>query len=233
MNIFDATILHWLNGFAQRSLWLDVFVGWLTVDGFQKGGVIMMLFWWAWFIPDNQSEDRRQTLISTVLAVPFSFVLSRLIGILVPFRMRPIFVADLHLRTAYSFSPQPLFHWNAFPSDHAALFFTIITGLFLASRRLGVIALVYGLLFVCMPRVYLGLHYPTDIVFGALLGIAIACLASVRKVKQRISEPLLSWLNVHPGSFYACLFFYTWQVAAAFGWIRNALETFWHVATNS
>jgi undecaprenyl-diphosphatase len=192
-----------------------------------------MLFWWAWFIPDERLEDRRQTLICTVFAVPFAFILSRLIGFAVPFRMRPIFNPDLDLRTAYNFYPQPLFSWNSFPSDHAALFFTLIVGLFLASRRLGVIALAYGLLFVCLPRVYLGLHYPTDIISGAMLGIAIAWLVSLHRVKQAISEPLLRWLKSHPGPFYACLFFYTWQVAAAFGWVRNALETFLHLAKNS
>jgi hypothetical protein len=57
--------------------------------------------------------------------------------------------------------------WSSFPSDHACLFFALATGLCLISPVIGGLALLHASLIVSLPRIYLGLHYPTDVLAGA------------------------------------------------------------------
>jgi undecaprenyl-diphosphatase len=59
------------------------------------------------------------------------------------------------------------------PSQHAAFTFTSATTAFLSSAALGWIGFVFAAL-VAYSRVYLGVHYWSDIIAGAILGSAIA-----------------------------------------------------------
>jgi membrane-associated phospholipid phosphatase len=66
-------------------------------------------------------------------------------------------------------------HDPSFPSDHATLAGAAIAGLFLVDRRLGWAATVAGLL-LAGDRVYIGAHYPADVVAGLALGAAVAVI---------------------------------------------------------
>lgn len=65
---------------------------------------------------------------------------------------------------------------TCFPADHgttAVLFITTV--FFLMGRRMGFIALLYGILF-CLPRLVVGAHYLSDILIGSV-GIGLSALA--------------------------------------------------------
>src|SRR3974390_823193 len=98
MNPFDASILHFLNGFAHQWWALDDFVVWVTRDSFQKGGVIALLLWWAWFTADERLETGREKIVCTALAAPCALVFSRIFSEILPFRTRPMHVPELHLQ---------------------------------------------------------------------------------------------------------------------------------------
>lgn len=63
----------------------------------------------------------------------------------------------------------------SFASDHATLAAAVAVGLFLVSRRLGALALLVALL-QGVARVYVGVHYPTDVIGGFALGTATSLL---------------------------------------------------------
>lgn len=67
----------------------------------------------------------------------------------------------------------------SFPSVHTYIAFAIATSVFLyGHKRLGTI--LFGLaLFIAIGRVGAGLHYPSDIIGGALLGIASGIFAYI------------------------------------------------------
>jgi undecaprenyl-diphosphatase len=82
--------------------------------------------------------------------------------------------------------PRPLVglpHSGAFPSGHAASAFAAATVIAWASRRLAAPAYVLAAL-VAWSRVYVGVHWPLDVIGGAALGtlvaIALLKLSAVR-----------------------------------------------------
>jgi len=64
------------------------------------------------------------------------------------------------------------------PSDHAMMAGAVAVGLFLVSRRLGVIAAVAALI-LAFSRVYVGAHFPLDVLIGLALGAAVSLLGFV------------------------------------------------------
>ncbi len=63
----------------------------------------------------------------------------------------------------------------SFPSDHSVMAGATAAGLLLFSRRLGLVAVVAALL-MAFARVYVGAHYPGDVLAGLLIGAAVAIL---------------------------------------------------------
>lgn len=59
---------------------------------------------------------------------------------------------------------------GSFPSDHSAFVFALATALWLKDKSLGLIYFL-GALLVGLGRVLGGVHYPVDIVGGAILGV--------------------------------------------------------------
>lgn len=74
---------------------------------------------------------------------------------------------------------------NSFPSGHTAVSFAAASH-WLGSgyKKLGTAALVYATL-VGLSRVYVGVHYPTDVLAGALVGSVIGLLTGSSKRKKR------------------------------------------------
>lgn len=61
---------------------------------------------------------------------------------------------------------------NSFPSNHAAASFAIAAMVFLINKRLGYVVFV-GALIVSLSRVYVGVHYLSDVMVGALVSILV------------------------------------------------------------
>jgi undecaprenyl-diphosphatase len=64
---------------------------------------------------------------------------------------------------------------SSFPSKHATISFLLATFVFLLNKKLGFLFLVFAVL-VSTGRVFVGVHYPSDILVGAIFGILIGFL---------------------------------------------------------
>lgn len=122
------------------------------------------------------------------LAVLFSLVISFLIGNIVLklffARVRPFDIdttIQLLIQRPRDFS---------FPSGHTAASFSSVSALFISKNRLWIPGLVLACL-IAFSRLYLYVHYPSDVLAGAVLGIVFGFVAaqlakmSMRKQSNR------------------------------------------------
>ncbi len=93
----------------------------------------------------------------------------------------------------------------------------LATTLVFVSRCVGIFALVHAVFVISLPRIYMGIHYPTALVAGALIGSGAAALGKIARVRTAVVGPLLQWLRKYPGLFYACFFAASFQIATGFG----------------
>lgn len=117
--------------------------------------------------------------------------------------------------------PEGLETWSSFPSDHAILFFALSTCILLISKKAGALAYIYTLLIICFPRIYFGYHFPTDILGGAVIGIAVTLIASIDKISKPLIESVFKFSSKYTGLFYVFFFLLTYQIATGFA---NSLE---------
>lgn len=216
MNSFDFEIITFFNRFSQHAGTFDALVGILSVNHLVKGGVLAMLLWWAWFTTWEANAQNRERITCTLFSCVFGFILARVLALTLPFRLRPRHDPNLPFLLPQGADSTLLDGWSSFPSDYAVLFFALSTGLFFISRRAGVFAFVYTTVMICLPRIYLGLHYPTDIIAGAGVGIAVAAIANIFLVKNRHIRSVVGWSHRKPARFYPLFFLLTYQIADMF-----------------
>ena len=73
----------------------------------------------------------------------------------------------------------------SFPSAHAAFYFAIATTIYLYHKKAGLVFLISALL-ISMARVFSGVHWPSDIIVGALVGIISALI--VNQVSKELKK---------------------------------------------
>ena len=238
MGLFDGIdlpILRWLTGFVGRVPLFDHLVHALSRYDSFKGVPIMALLWYAWFraTPGEASEQRaaRQNHLVAVLAGAIGTVLlSRLLQLVLHLHQRPI-LAGLGLAFPDFIDRSSVNPWNSFPSDHSMLFFALATGLWQVERRLGAIAYFWAAVMIDLPRLYLGLHYPSDIVVGAVLG-TLCMIGFLRLPLRPVWQAVERWRMGHAAGFYALAFLLTEQVARLFDDIRRlGYAAFGHLPT--
>jgi undecaprenyl-diphosphatase len=217
MNSFDTTIQIFLTHNAFRSAAMNHAVRVIAGQIIFKGLVLIPVLWWMWFKPGPRSEWKREMIIATVASGLLSLVSGRLLAYCLPFRQRPLYNPDLHLNfPAVGLHDAVVRTWSSFPSDHAMLWMSIATGIFLLSRSVGALALLYTGIFICLPRVYLGLHYPTDVLAGAAIGVTITWIATRDFVRTRLAGPILRWMNGSPAPAYTLAFLLSFELVTQF-----------------
>jgi undecaprenyl-diphosphatase len=217
MDVFDTEIQIFLTHNALSSAMLNhairVIAGLYTFKGF----VLIPVLWWIWFKPSQRGEWEREMVVATIASGLLALTIFRLIAHYLPFRIRPLYNPDLHLHFPSSdLGAAVLPTWSSFPSDHAMLWVSVATGIFLVWRGVGVLALVYTAIFICLPRVYLGWHYPTDVLAGAAIGTTITWIMTHDAVRTRFAAPILRWMHRFPGPSYSLLFVLCFEFVTQF-----------------
>jgi len=179
MNIFDIAIIEFINQFSQHSLIVDQMFWILAGTKLLKGSIFVIIIWWAWFKTGEDHSHNRKRIILTLLSCVSAIILARVLVETLPFRVRPLHQEGLNFLLPYGGKETILDDASSFPSDHATLFFALTVGLCYVSKNIGVFSLFYALLFISFPRIYLGLHYPTDISAGAIIGTTIAIIVNL------------------------------------------------------
>ncbi len=148
VNFFDSAIISFLNGFAHRSYTIDTFMYLLDFNPLMKAIPILAVVWWAWFKDGESSTNNREFLLFGIMGSAVAVAVARTLSLMVPFRERPMRNSMLHFILPYNVKAEHLLGWNSFPSDNAALFFSVATSVIFISWRAGVFAVLYSCLTV-------------------------------------------------------------------------------------
>lgn len=93
----------------------------------------------------------------------------------------------------------PLGDWS-FPSNHAAIAAAAAVAILLTDRRLGAVAVPAALL-MAASRVWIGVHYPHDVLIGLVTGALVAlpltvaarrCAPAVARLRDSRLRPLVA-----------------------------------------
>lgn len=150
-------------------------------------GVLVVLVALTFLVPWSRLRQERRCgavlgTASAALALLIAQPISHLVDRARPYVTRP---QDAHLLIARSHDP-------SFPSDHAIGAFALAFGIWLYDRTIGTVLLVLAAL-LAFSRVYVGTHYPGDVVAGALLGIAVAAALYFIPPTRRWIELFAGW----------------------------------------
>lgn len=222
-NAFDLSILHWLNQFVQSSAYFNHVINHISINNAFKGFPLMLVFWYLWFSEKPGEFKNRHILVLTLIGAFVAMALAMLINVILPFKARPYVNGELGLMPLLGLPEihTGLFFVSTFPSDTSALFFAISVGMFYVSRRLGIAALLYTLFIIALPRIYLRLHYPTDVIGGAAIGYFSVALCLWADEKINLGAYFRKLIERRPGVSHAFLFFISYQIVDLFFTLRR------------
>lgn len=159
----EFTFLDWLHQFTHPVMdALAVFFNWAGMHGelWILFGVLLLV-----------RRPTRKAGLAMLLALLFYLVAGDMI-------LKPLFArprpCDLNPLVQLLVA-RPNSH--SFPSGHTSSAFAAAGALFFQNRRLGIPALVLAA-FIGFTRLYLYVHFPTDVLAGVLLGLALGAAAS-------------------------------------------------------
>ena len=214
---FDHSITLFFNQFVGKNRLLDQSIEILAESHLFSGILLMTLLWYRWF-RDPRDKSRIRLFCGTVVGV-LAGILSRVLQHILPFHTRPLYNQNLKLLFPYGIAPGPLSRWNSFPSDHACIYFALATVVYLSNKRLGLLAYLCAFI-TSSPRVYLGIHYPSDVLGGAILGILIVAVG--HKIPwPRSFYRILDWEEFSPSTFYAFAFLASYLTGTLFIDLRS------------
>ena len=175
----DEVLFLWLNGWVGRAPALDRLVEWVVSDYLVPAALALTLLG-LWFVGDGASA-RLKNQVGVLVALSSMALSSGTVMLINSMYFRPRPFAD-HDVSLLFYQPTD----SSFPANPAAATFAIAAAVWGINRRAGVALLVMAW-FYGAARVYAGVHYPLDIVSGALIAFVVTFL--VFKLRE-VLEPL-------------------------------------------
>ncbi|MFF3872754.1 phosphatase PAP2 family protein [Streptomyces sp. NPDC001978] len=168
---------------AQSSpSWLDDSVTFWSAYGLALFAVLMTVGWWR---ARRVSATAALTALAVPVTVVVAFAVDAVLKLLVH-EVRPcrsLRVSTLETCPARS-------DWS-FPSNHAAIAAAAAVALFFVARRLGAVAVVAAGA-MAVSRVWIGVHYPHDVIAGVMVGglVALGSMRALRRWPRDLAERL-------------------------------------------
>ncbi len=179
----DLWLLHWLNNFVGTCPPCDG-IARLIVNDYLIPTLLALVaagMWFAGATPMEQTRYQRAVLL-ILLGTLVSQALIKDLS-LIYFRPRPFASESVNL---LFYRPSV----SSFPSIPIAAAFTFAMGAYYANPRLGKMLFILGTLYG-LSRVYAGVHYPSDVIAGAMLGAGMVWIVA----RWRFAfEPLADWV---------------------------------------
>jgi undecaprenyl-diphosphatase len=167
MHSFDLSLFYSIYNLSGHSLWIDRLIvdfGEYLLYPILVGVAALIVYEWR----KKRWSKMWGYIVAVLGALIARFVIAEAIRLLYH-RPRPFLALHLpHLLSDTSYS---------FPSGHTIFLFALATGVYRVNKRIGW-ALYALALFIGLARVAGGVHYPSDILGGIILGILISVVVT-------------------------------------------------------
>lgn len=167
-----------VNHLARATPWLHLPMRLYAEYGVALFPGLLLLSWW---LARRQGDLR---LVTMALWAP--------VGALLALGVNQFIVAAVAEPRPYTVLPQATILASrssdySFPSDHAVMAGAVAAGVLLVHRRLGLVAAALAVL-MAFTRVYVGAHFPLDVVVGLLVGaiVVVATNAAATRPLTRL-----------------------------------------------
>jgi membrane-associated phospholipid phosphatase len=216
---FDSFFIGLMAKYARTSGIFDKFITQFLELHSVKTLPLITILWLLWF---SKRSKLQWATIEALLGMFGALVISRIIQDVSPERPRPLHSGNPDFVLPFGVESTNLENWSSFPSDHAALVFAFSTAVWCANRRLGAACYVWSVLVVCLPRMYAGYHYASDILGGAVVGVlATLAVAYSHTLRDRLMPRILTLEERYAPLFYATFFIISFQFADLFDDVRR------------
>ena len=180
LKVMNYELFQQINGLAGHSRLLDDLMIFLSNS---VPYVVVLLLLYLWFIGNKQKGIQ---LRYTALYAVFSSVIALFINAIIHFfyyHPRPFVAHHVHKLVPHAAD-------SSFVSDHAVLVFAIAWTLFIRNTRGKYIILLWATM-VGLSRIYIGVHYPFDVIGSIVISFATSSLVIYFSNKL---EPLVQLL---------------------------------------
>lgn len=158
----DLKLFFILNNLTGQSRVFDMLI--IFLGAYFQYFLVIFLFLFLYFSKYSKQQKFRMfwvTIISTVIA---RFGIVEIIRFFYH-RPRPFALHQIHQLLSEN-------EWS-FPSGHAAFFFAMATAIYLYNKKWGLYFFI-GAIFMNISRIVAGVHYPSDIIGGMIVGVIVA-----------------------------------------------------------
>ena len=180
----------WYTGvtdFARSTGWLNGVMSAYSSFGI---GLFVLFIFVAWWTARRSDAAAMTAALGVPVAAVVAYVVNAVVKVVVA-EPRPCYAYP----RAFLLEPCPPMSDYAFPSNHSVVVAAITAALFLNSWPLGVLG-VAATVVMGFSRVYVGAHYPHDVLAGLLVGAVVGFATAL--LLRRYASPLVAALRTGP-----------------------------------
>jgi membrane-associated phospholipid phosphatase len=221
-NWFDRPVVKRINRFTTDWQFANVLPLVLSYPMLESA-IVVSSIWYCWF--SGMEADLRARIVSGTFAAIFAALISHFVRRILPTSPKPIFdpVLQFHLPSILgdidSLRATSFREAHTFPSDRATLFAGLAIAILIVRPEIGLLAL--GCTMAAeISRIYLGHHYPTDIIGSFSLAASLVWLAQI-PWGQALGSWFVSWECSSAATFYVCAFLLGHQLMNGFQELRE------------
>jgi undecaprenyl-diphosphatase len=196
---FDLYVLHLVNGFAGRPL-LDEIVQILASNPLPRVAVLAIPYVILWQV--HKDDKSRAKLIAALFGPLLAIAVARLLSVAFPFEVRPMYAHISGFHALAVTDQVDIESYSAFPSDTSAYAIAFTLGLVPVNRIAGLAITLLSMVMFSLSRIYLGAHYPSDVLVGWVIGVACFALTTL-PVARRAGAAVLRLESNHQAAFYS------------------------------
>lgn len=217
-------VLQILFSLFPHSLYVDAALEFVNRNRLVSTWIFALVFYLFWRIEDSRTEERRARLLQIVIAFGIAVAVSFAVR---PWMKWPAPAMQLRFRVLY-----PKYFWgngalDSFPSHSTLTYFLVSFGLWPVSRRASAVLMGLVVPLIALPRIYVGGHYPIDVLASLILAAIVLLLVWHWDVPDRIARTL-GPKGSRPLLRETLLLLWVFELGQEFGGLLGILTSFQH-----